>query len=183
MTPLYDAMGRAIDSLDHRAGDGKAIMVVVTDGMENHSRKHTHLSISELVRARQGKGWLIIFLGAGLESARQGTAMGINAANVANIGLDNASLQASMEVMASSNREYAQTSNMAEARAYSAAPKFSPSVRKRMGDQSGGEGLIARASKIFTSGSGRKSTSTPGSARSDSWQGSRDDDAWNTKNE
>jgi hypothetical protein len=97
MTPLYDAMGRAIDSLDHRAGDGKAIMVVVTDGMENHSRKHTHSSISELVRARQDKGWLIIFLGAGLESARQGTAMGINAANVANIGLDNASLQASME--------------------------------------------------------------------------------------
>lgn len=182
MTPLYDAMGRAVDSLDNRAGDGKAILVIVTDGMENHSRKHTHSSISELVRARQDKGWLIIFLGAGLESARQGTAMGINAENVANIGLDEASLQASMEVMASSNREYAQTSSMAEARAYSAAPKFSPSVRKRMGDQSGGEGLISRASKIFTSGGGRKPMSTPGAARGDSWEGSRDGDAWNSKN-
>jgi len=51
ITPLYDAMGRGIDSLDHRAGDGKAILVVVTDGMENHSRKHTHSSIQ---RAHSG---------------------------------------------------------------------------------------------------------------------------------
>jgi hypothetical protein len=183
MTPLYDAMGRGIDGLDNRAGDGKAILAVVTDGMENHSRKHTHSSISELVRARQEKGWLIIFLGAGLDSARQGVAMGINPENVANIGLDEASLRASMEVMASSNREYAQTSNMAEARAYSAAPKFSASERKRMGDQSGGDGLISRASKIFTSSGGKKSASTPGAPRGDSWDGSRDDDAWNSKNQ
>ena len=90
MTPLYDAIGRGIDSLDKRNGDGKAILVIVTDGAENQSRKHTHASISELIQGRQDKGWLILFLGAGLENAQQGTSLGIRAANVANIGLDEA---------------------------------------------------------------------------------------------
>jgi hypothetical protein len=181
MTPLFDAMGRGIDSLDHRAGNGKAILVVVTDGMENHSRKHTNASISELIRARQDKGWLIIFLGAGLGAAQQGTAVGINAVNVANIGLDESSLASAMETMASSNREYARSSDMAEARAYSAAPKFSSEVRKRMGDLSGGEGIIDKLSKAassLTSRNSRAGYKSPG----DSWNSSSNDDAWKGKN-
>ena len=98
MTPLYDAIGRGIDSLDKRNGDGKAILVIVTDGAENQSCKHTHASISELIQARQDKGWLIIFLGAGLANAQQGTSLGIRAANVANIGLDEESLGADERV-------------------------------------------------------------------------------------
>jgi hypothetical protein len=38
MTPLYDAVGRGIDSLDARqakSGSDKAVQVIVTDGMEN----------------------------------------------------------------------------------------------------------------------------------------------------
>ena len=181
MTPLYDAMGRGIDSLDHRAGDGKAILVVVTDGMENHSRKHTHSSISELIRARQDKGWLIIFLGAGLGAAQQGTAMGINAVNVANIGLDESSLASTMECMSSSNREYAQSSDMAEAPAYLAAPKFSPEMRKRMGDLSGGAGIVDRLSKAAASLTSKKSAKRF-KPPDDSWNASSSGDAWNGKN-
>ena len=173
MTPLYDAMGRGIDSLDRRAADGKAILVVVTDGMENHSRKHTHTSISELVRSRQDKGWLIIFLGAGLEAAEQGTRMGIREANVASIGLDSASLDASMEVMASINACYARAATPAQARAYVDAPKMSAPVRKRMGDLTGGAGLFNR--------SGKRTPPSPAANRSakaasgDSWNEPRED--------
>ena len=83
MTPLYDAIGRGVDGLDKRAGDGKAVLVIVTDGLENYSRKHT-----ELIHARQDRGWLFVFLGADFAAAQQGTAMGIQAGNVANIGMD-----------------------------------------------------------------------------------------------
>ncbi len=179
MTPLYDAMGRGIDSLDGRAKEGKAILVVVTDGMENHSRKHTHSSISELVRTRQEKGWLIIFLGAGLDSAQQGVGMGINRENVANIGLDQESLSASMEVMAATNRDYARTANMEEARAYSAAPKISASMRKRMGDLTGGASLFGRGAKTPSSPSIGKQGEK--SAQDDSWNGPSED-TWRAKN-
>jgi hypothetical protein len=181
MTPLFDAIGRGISSLDGRAGDGKAILVVVTDGMENHLRKHTHSSISELVGARQDKGWLIIFLGAGLESARQGTAMGIREENVANIGLDEAALKASMEIMAATNCEYAQKPTMAEASAYSAAPKFSPATRQRMGDVSGGEGLIGRASRIFTSTPSKKPAPRPSAIRDELLRQRKDGDSWSVE--
>lgn len=142
MTPLYDAMGRGVDSLDNRAGDGKAILVVVTDGVENHSRKHTLSSIRELIEARQAKGWLIIFLGGGLDNALQGMSMGIRAENVANIGLDEQSLGATMDAMAATNVAYAKTASMAEAFDYAASPKFLRSLRMSMGDKSGGAGIV-----------------------------------------
>jgi hypothetical protein len=49
--------------------------------------------------------------------------MSIRAANVANIGLDEASLTASMGIMAAINRTYASTNTAAEARAYAASEK------------------------------------------------------------
>ena len=103
-TPLLDAIGRGIGKIDAKlaASNGeKAILVVVTDGEENESRKHTYESIEALIADRQEKGWLILFLGAGLASAQQGTRMGIRSANVANIGLDEAALSETMMAMSS----------------------------------------------------------------------------------
>jgi hypothetical protein len=84
-TPLYDAIGRGIGILDEALEGmaGKAILVVMTDGLENASREFTHEKIAELIRTRQERGWLITFLGQGLDVARQGVAMGAMPANVA----------------------------------------------------------------------------------------------------
>ena len=49
----------------------------MTDGEENSSKKHNYESIKALIDDRQRKGWLIIFLGAGLSSAQQGLRMSI----------------------------------------------------------------------------------------------------------
>jgi Mg-chelatase subunit ChlD len=84
-TPLYDAIGRGIGILDAalEGKPGKAILVVMTDGMENASREFSHGTITELIKTRQEHGWLITFLGEGLDVAKQGMAMGAMAANVA----------------------------------------------------------------------------------------------------
>jgi hypothetical protein len=137
MTPLYDAIGRGIDSLDKRNGDGKAILVIVTDGAENHSRKHAHALISELIQARQEKGWLILFLGAGLENALQGTSLGIDAANVANIGLDEASLGVTMASLAATNVRYSIMASLADAKGYAESEKFTPKKGQSDGRQVG----------------------------------------------
>ena len=76
-TPLLDAIGRGVDRLDKKAASNKAILVIVTDGEENSSKKHNYESIKALIDDRQTKGWLIVFLGAGLSSAQQGLRMSI----------------------------------------------------------------------------------------------------------
>jgi len=86
MTPLYDAVGRGIGVLDEATAGkdaAKAILVVMTDGMENDSKEFNHAKIMGLIKARQDAGWLIVFLGEGLDVAKQGEAMGATKDNVA----------------------------------------------------------------------------------------------------
>jgi Mg-chelatase subunit ChlD len=85
-TPLFDAIGRGIGILDEATAgkdDAKSILVVMTDGQENASREFDHAKITSLIKARQDNGWLVTFLGEGLDVAKQGMAMGAMAANVA----------------------------------------------------------------------------------------------------
>lgn len=169
-TPLYDAVGRGIDDLDRRATDGKAILVIVTDGQENMSRKHTHESIKALLDDRQAKGWLVVFLGAGLSAASQGLAMGIAGAKVANIGLDHASLHNTMAAVRGMNSAYAATLSLDEASAYTARAAFSAGERRAMGDASEGAGLII-GGKAVPGGIG-------GGKPQDAWPKARSGDAW-----
>ena len=141
-TPLLDAIGRGVDKLDKKAASNKAILVIVTDGEENSSKKHNYESIKALIDDRQTKGWLIVFLGAGLSSAQQGLRMSIHAANVANIGLDEASLGASMGVLAAISGAYSLKKTAAETRAYAESEKFTSKMRAMMGDRSGGADLV-----------------------------------------
>jgi hypothetical protein len=86
MTPLYDAVGRCIGVLDEATAGkdaAKAILVVMTDGMENDSKEFNHAKITGLIKARQDAGWLVVFLGEGLDVAKQGEAMGAAEASVA----------------------------------------------------------------------------------------------------
>ena len=184
-TPLLDAVGRGIDGLDKRAVDDKAILVVVTDGLENSSRKHTYESIKALLEDRQKKGWLVLFLGAGLESAREGIRMGVQSANVASIALDEGALRASMDAMAEANALYSLAPTPGARRAFVDSPKFSPKLRMAMGDATGGKGLADDEDEDPQSGlkklfrRGRKPTAAPAprSSDQDTWLEPRGD-AW-----
>lgn len=157
-TPLYDAVGRGVHDLDARATDGKGVLVIVTDGYENASRKHSHESIKAMLDDRQAKGWLVVFLAAGLGAARQGLSMGVAGARVANIGLDKVSLAATMCSVGNMSKGYASTRSMAEAAAYSANVSFSAADRKAMGDASAGAGLVTgtKSGKAYSAGTTAK---------------------------
>jgi Mg-chelatase subunit ChlD len=108
-TPLYDAIGRGIGILDEASGtapQSKCILVVMTDGQENASREFAHSQITEMIKNRQERGWLITFLGEGLDVAKQGAAIGAMASNVAAYA-GGKGLRATGRVMASSNARYA----------------------------------------------------------------------------
>ena len=108
-TPLYDAIGRGIGILDEAMNgktDVKAVLVIMTDGQENASREFTHEKISTLLKARQEQGWLVTFLGEGLEVAKQGTNLGTYAGSVAAYA-GGAGLREAGRVLAASSLRYA----------------------------------------------------------------------------
>jgi len=95
-TPLLDAVGQAIghtgSMLEAIAEDrrpGKVIFVIQTDGLENASREYTWEKVRDMIKEQTDKySWQFIFLGMGLNTFKQGEALGIR--NVVNAVANNA---------------------------------------------------------------------------------------------
>jgi Mg-chelatase subunit ChlD len=112
-TPLYDAIGRGIGVLDQVAV-AKCALVILTDGLENSSGEFTHESITTLIKQRQERGWLVSFLGEGLDVAQQGMHIGTASAHVAAYA-GGIGLRAAGRVMASTTSRYAVAADFAQA--------------------------------------------------------------------
>lgn len=64
-TPLYDAMGNAINALRKSVADDDAVLVtVITDGSENSSTEYHATAIKQLVESMKEKGWMFTYIGA-----------------------------------------------------------------------------------------------------------------------
>lgn len=64
-TPLYDAMGKAITTLNAKVDKGDGVLVtIITDGMENSSCEYSGKAIKELVARQREKGWTFAYIGA-----------------------------------------------------------------------------------------------------------------------
>jgi uncharacterized protein YegL len=84
-TPLLDAVGSTVAKLDE---DWKAekpdrcIVVIFTDGQENHSREYTKQKVCEMIQAREKSGfWSFIYVGANVDAFAEAGSMGISMAN------------------------------------------------------------------------------------------------------
>jgi hypothetical protein len=75
MTPLYDAMGQTI-----KETEGEALMVILTDGLENASHEYTFDGIKALIeRKKADDKWEFLFLASDLKVAESGIHLaGIN---------------------------------------------------------------------------------------------------------
>lgn len=110
-TPLYDAIGSGIGLLDaalakgKKKTGGKAVLVVMTDGLENASKEFTRERIAELIEARKKDGWMIVFLGEGLDAAKQGLHIGTSIGSTSSI--DKSAYRTSGDIMRMSVARYA----------------------------------------------------------------------------
>lgn len=84
-TALMDAIGEAIEKVDaaqaqtaqaYRAE--RVLFVIITDGMENASRRFTAGQIKQLISQRRADGWEFIFLGANIDAVETAAAYGID---------------------------------------------------------------------------------------------------------
>ena len=84
-TALLDAVGSTIKHIarihkyahpDHKPD--KTLFVIITDGMENASRRYTYDMVKSLITHEQEKyGWEFLFLGANIDAAAEGARFGI----------------------------------------------------------------------------------------------------------
>ena len=74
MTALYDAVGRSVTKTQRyleRLGSDRpsdVIVVILTDGMENASRRWSARRVFDLITEAEDSGWQFVFLGANQDS-------------------------------------------------------------------------------------------------------------------
>jgi hypothetical protein len=89
MTPLYDAVGHMIERIDSGIGKRKRqhlepedhVVAVVTDGLENASRRHSRRTVFDLIEDRRKDGWVFVFLGANQDSYATGEGLAVAPGN------------------------------------------------------------------------------------------------------
>lgn len=67
MTPLYDAIGKSIQTLVKKTADiedAAVLVTIITDGMENASQEWTGKAIKSLIDERKEEGWMFSYIGA-----------------------------------------------------------------------------------------------------------------------
>ena len=95
-TALLDALGGAIDHAASRQRHARpsrraktVVFVVITDGMENASRRYTADRVRAMVRKETDDyGWEFVFLGANIDAIATAAGLGIQADRAANFVAD-----------------------------------------------------------------------------------------------
>ncbi|MBQ6774191.1 MAG: hypothetical protein IJP48_09045 [Synergistaceae bacterium] len=91
-TALLDALGKVISEVskrqseyEHQLKNIKTLVVIMTDGLDNASRKYNIKEIYGMIHEQQDHhNWEFIFLGAGIDSVRTAQSIGISQDRAAN---------------------------------------------------------------------------------------------------
>ena len=65
LTPLYDAVGQTIETINEKNEDYDVLMVTLTDGLENASTKWSYEQIQHDIKKCEGEGWAFAHIGVG----------------------------------------------------------------------------------------------------------------------
>lgn len=85
-TALLDAMGGAIHYIGNvhkysKEEIGKTLFIIITDGLENSSKRYTYVTIKQMVERQKEKyGWEFIFIGANMDVIQEANKFGIDQA-------------------------------------------------------------------------------------------------------
>lgn len=78
-TPLYDAMGQALNDLRQYVADkDKVLVTIITDGYENASKEYNRLAIKTLVDELKTRGWVFTYIGANQDVEKAASAIAVN---------------------------------------------------------------------------------------------------------
>ena len=84
LTALYDAIGIGVAEFDkYLEAEGsdssdKIIVIVLTDGMENSSKKFSKDNVAKLITDKERSGWKFVYLGANIDAYEEAAKAGFN---------------------------------------------------------------------------------------------------------
>ena len=131
-TPLYDAIGQAMDLLEPY--EGQVLFIIQTDGEENSSQHVTRKDVLRRVAEKTAAGWQFIYLGCDIDAMGRGGDLGIAAGNT--MSYDAATTGAAFRNLGDSTRTY-------RARGSTSSPSFFGAPRTGAddgGDDDGSDG-------------------------------------------
>jgi len=104
-TPLYDAIGFGIQSINKSVGENDSVLVtIITDGYENASREFSGKAIAMLIDELKQKGWLFTYIGANQDAIA--VAQSMNISNALNFVQDEDGTRAMFELERISRERY-----------------------------------------------------------------------------
>lgn len=79
-TPLYDAIGETVTALRRLTVNSDTVgnVTIITDGMENASRRWSHGDVVRLINSLKAKGWVFTFMGANIDVECTAKGLGID---------------------------------------------------------------------------------------------------------
>jgi hypothetical protein len=81
MTPLYDAIGLAVNRLKksiQNQSNYSVLVTILTDGEENASTEYTHKAIAALISDLRNQGWVFTYIGANHNVEQTAFSLNIN---------------------------------------------------------------------------------------------------------
>jgi uncharacterized protein YegL len=107
MTPLYDAVGLAVNrlktSIQHQT-NYSVLVTILTDGEENASTEYTHKAIASLINDMRSKGWVFTYIGANHDVEQ--TAFSLNINNHLHFNANEKDMKAMFTTTSNSRRSY-----------------------------------------------------------------------------
>ena len=111
-TALLDAVGDTVKSIRKaqksmpKSKRPDTIVVIITDGAENASRKYDNKMISKLVKKRKSKGWEFLFLGANIDAFSAANRIGIDSSRASRYVSDAAGTAVAYETVSAAVASY-----------------------------------------------------------------------------
>ena len=109
-TPLYDAMGYAIQKLKgelYNTGPHNVLVTVFTDGEENSSKEFSATAIRSLIAELEGKGWTFTYIGTGHDIGKTTDSMQMKSSNAQSFRGDAAGFKEMMTKETTARQRYA----------------------------------------------------------------------------
>ena len=86
-TALLDAIGETVERtrlrVDCCEDDPRVVVAIMTDGLENASKRFGRRAVERLLSACERQGWQILFLGANMDAVAEGAKIGLAYAKAA----------------------------------------------------------------------------------------------------
>lgn len=101
-TALFDAIGQVFTQVKKK---DNVLAFILTDGMENASRKYNGKEIGKLIREKQRQGWAILFFGTEIDVIKMAEKAGINPRNITQYTHDKHGITQSYETVSRRFRE------------------------------------------------------------------------------